>query len=98
MTEEHLGDRNGPTSVGNPDLGTYGEVLHRRLDQVFCPGRTVDIDWLSPLVILCIGHQRTKTRRMIIMVMREKNSSDVADVDPGFRQTARDSVAGVNNI
>jgi hypothetical protein len=35
---------------------------------------------------------------MIIVVMREENSPDVADVDTGFRKTARDSVAGVNNI
>src|SRR5262249_41309119 len=37
-------------AVGDPDFGADREILHRRLDQLFGPGLTVDIDRCCALV------------------------------------------------
>ncbi len=98
MTEEHLGYRYGATSVGNPDLGTDSEILHSGLDQLFCPGRAIDIDRFGALLIPRNRHQRTKARCVIVMMMRDKNSSDLPNVNTSFCKTPRDAVAGINDI
>ena len=51
VTEEQLGYRHGATAVGNPDLGADGEILHSGFDQLFCPGRAIDVDRLRALAI-----------------------------------------------
>jgi hypothetical protein len=35
---------------------------------------------------------------MIVMMMSDKNSSDLSNVDTSFCKTAGDGVAGINNI
>jgi hypothetical protein len=98
MTEEHPGYRYGATSIGNPDLGTYGEILHSGLDQLFCPGRAIDVDRLRALAIPRQGHQSTKARGVIIMMVRNKDCSDLSDINTGLRKTPCDTVAGINDI
>ena len=98
MTDEHLGYRYGATSVGNPDLGTYGEILHSGLDQLFCPGRAIDVDRLCSLPIPRQGHQRAKARCVIVMMMRNKNRSDLSDINTSLRKTPCDTIAGIDDI
>src|SRR5262245_60192767 len=98
VTDEYLGDRHGATSVGDPDLSTYGEVLHGGFDQFCCPGRAIDVNRLRPLTIPGQGHQRAKARRVIVMMVCNKNGSDLSDIDTSFRKTTRSAVAGINNI
>jgi hypothetical protein len=61
VTEEQLLNGYRAASIGNSDFGADGEVLHRGLHQIFRPGRTIDIDRLSPLVVPRDRHQRTQT-------------------------------------
>jgi hypothetical protein len=42
--------------------------------------------------------QRTETGRVIVVMMSDKDSSDFANVDSGFRKTPRDAVAGIDYI
>jgi hypothetical protein len=98
MTRENLGYRHSATSVGNPDLGTYGEIPHSGLNQLFCSRRTIDDDRLRSLAIPRQGHQGTKTCRVIVMMMRNKNRSDLSDINTRFRKAACDTIAGINDI
>jgi hypothetical protein len=61
VTEEQLRNGYRAASIGNSDFGADGEVLHRGLHQIFRPGRTIDTDRLSPLVVPRDRHQRTQT-------------------------------------
>ena len=56
VTEEEFLNRDRAASVGNSDLGADGEILYRSLDQVLCPGWTIDVDRLGPLIVPCGGH------------------------------------------
>ncbi len=98
MTEEHLGYRYGAASVGDPDLSTNGEILDSGLDQVFCPGRAIDIDRFGAILIPRNRHQRPKTRRVIVMMVGDENSSDLPNVDTSFCKPACDAVARINNV
>src|SRR5262249_3403671 len=98
MAEEQLIYRYCAASVGDPDLSTNGEILHRSLDQVFRLGRAIDIDWLGPLVIPRDRHQRTQARRVIVVMVGDENRSDISDVETSLRNTARDAVASVRDI
>ena len=42
--------------------------------------------------------QRTKARRVIVMMMSDKNSSDLSDINTSLRKTACDAVAGINDV
>ena len=98
MTEEHLGYRYGAASISNPDLGTYGEILHGGFNQLYCFGRAIDIDRLRTLSIPRNRQQRTKTGCVIVMMVRNENDSDLSGIDTSFRKTARGAVAGINDI
>ena len=98
MTEEYLGYRHAATSVGNPDLGTDSEILNSGLDQLCCPGRAIDMDRFSAILIPRHRQQRTKTSRVIVMMVSDKNNADFPDVDTSFRKTPRDAVARINDI
>src|SRR5262249_51765121 len=98
MTEEHSIYRYAPASIGDPDFSAYPEILHRCLDQVFCPGRTIHIDRLGALVVPGDRHQRSEARRVIVVKMSEENGSNIPDIDSGFGDPARRPIAGVNDI
>jgi hypothetical protein len=98
MTEKHLGYRYRASAIGYPDLGTYSEILHGGLDQLFGPGRAIDMDRLGALAIPRQGHQRTETRCVVVMVVRNKNQSDLSDINTSLCQTACGAVAGINDI
>ncbi len=98
MTEKHLDYRYAAASIGNPDLGTDGEILHSGLDQLFCSGRTIDIDRFGAILIPRNRQQRTKTSRVIVVVMSDKYSSDLPNVNASFCKTPRDAIAGINDI
>src|SRR5262245_32908808 len=98
MAEENLSYGDAPASVGNPDFGADVEILDRSLDQVFCPRRAIHIDRLGTLVVPSNGHQRSKPRRVIIMMMGEEDSSNIPDINSNFGNPARRPVASVNNI
>jgi hypothetical protein len=98
MTEEHLGYRYCAASVGYPDLCTDTEILHSRLDQVFCSGRAIDMDRLGALLIPRDRQQRTETGCVIVVMVSDKDNSDFANVDTSFHKTPRDPVAGINDI
>jgi hypothetical protein len=98
MTEEQLGYRHCATSVGNPDLGTNGKIPHSGLHQLFCPGRAIDVNRLRTLTIPRQRHQGTKARCVIVMMMRNKNCSDLSDINTSFRKTTCDTIAGINDI
>ena len=78
MTEEHLVYRQRATSVGDPDLGTDGVILHSGFDQLFGPGRAIDMDRLGALLIPRDRQQRTETGCVIVVMMSDKDNSDFA--------------------
>ena len=84
MTEEHLRYRYAAASVGNPDLGADGEILHSGLDQLFCPGRAIDMDRFGAFLIPRNRQQRTKTSRVIVVMMSDKNSPISRTLIPAF--------------
>src|SRR5919108_466542 len=98
MTEEQPGYRYGATAVSNPDLGTYGEILYSGPDQLFSPGRAIDVDRFRALAIPRQGHQRTKSSCVIIMMVCNKNRSDLSDINTGLRKTPCDGIAGIDDI
>src|SRR6185437_16025812 len=98
VTEKDLSDRYRTASIGDSDLRANGEVLHVCLDELFRPRRPVHIDRLRALVVPGGGHQRAETRRMIIMMVREENDSDVSNVEASLGNTARGPVAGIDYI
>jgi hypothetical protein len=98
ITEEQLGYRYGAASISNPDLGTYGEILHGGLNQLCCSGRAIDVDRLRTLSIPRNRQRRTKTGCVIVMMMRNENDSDLPGIDTSLRKTARGAVAGINDI
>ena len=97
-THEYLGYRYGPASVGNTDLGTDREVPHSGFDQFFCLRRTVNMDWLCALSIPRQRQERSEARGVIVVMVRNKNRSDVSDLNTRLRETPRDAVPGVNNV
>jgi hypothetical protein len=98
MSEEHLGYRYRAASVGNPDLSTDGEILHSGLDQLYGLVRAIDIDRFAAILIPRNRQQRAKTGRVIVMMVSDKNSSDLSNIDTSFRKTACDAIARVNNV
>src|SRR6185503_12225938 len=98
MTKEHLRYRHGATSVSNSDLSTNGVILHGGLDQLCCPGRAVDIDGLGTLSAPRNRQQRTKARRVIVMMMSDKNRSNFSEIYTSLRKTTGNTVAGINEI
>jgi hypothetical protein len=98
MPEEHLRYRYAATSIRNPNFGAYAEILDRSLDQVFCPRRAIHIDRLGTLVVPGDGHQRSEPGSVIIMMMGEKDGSNIPNIKSSFRNPTRRSVASVNDI
>src|SRR5262245_57346792 len=98
MTEEQFSDRYGTTPVSYPDFGTNREILHSGFDQLFCPGRAIDVNRLRSLAIPGHGHQGTKASCMIVMMVGNKNCSDLPDIYTSLRNTPCDAVAGINDI
>src|SRR5262249_21187123 len=102
MTEEHIGYRHRAASVRYPDLGTNAAILHSSFDQLFCPGWAIDVDWLRTLAIPRQGHEGTEACCVIVVMVRNKNRSDLPDIYTRLRNTAAatvaDTVAGINNI
>ena len=56
------------------------------------------MDRLRTLAKLRQGHQRAKARCVIVMMVRNKNESNLLDIYTGLRKTAGDTVAGINDI
>src|SRR5258708_1148147 len=98
VAEEQLVYRYRATSVGNPDLGTDGEILHRGLDQIFCPWRAIDIDGLGSLVIPSDGHERTESCSVIVVMVSDEDSSHISNVEPRLSNAACSTVAGAHDI
>jgi hypothetical protein len=98
MTEEDVGYRHAAASVRNPDLGTDGEILYSGLDQLFCPGRAIDMDCLGAILIPRNRQQRAEAGRVIVVMVSDKNNPDFANVDTSFRKTPRDPVTRINDI
>src|SRR5215470_7040865 len=98
MAIENLSDRDRAPAVSNPDLGTDGVILHGRLNQRLCRGRTIYVDRACALVVPCDRHQRTKSCGVIVMVMGDEDCPDVADVNTSLCDTSRYSVAGIDNV
>ena len=44
------------------------------------------------------GHQRTEASRLIVMMVRNKNRSNLSDFYTSLRNTARGAVTGINDI
>jgi hypothetical protein len=97
VAEEHLSYRHGAASVGNPDLSTYREIHHSGRHQLYGPGRPIDMDRLRAILIPHNRQQRTKTSCVIVMMVSDKNSSDLSNVDTNFRKTTCDAVALIND-
>jgi hypothetical protein len=98
MTEEHLGYWYGAPSIGYPDLGTDGALLHGGFGQFFSPGRAIDVDWLRLLAIPRHGHECTKARGVVVMIVRKKNRADLSEVNTSLCKTPCDTVASINDI
>ena len=45
-----------------------------------------------------IDNQRTKTRRVIVMMMSDKNRSNFSEINTSLRKTTCNAVAGINDI
>jgi hypothetical protein len=98
VTEEHPSDWNGTASIGNSNFGTQRKILHGGLNQHFRPGRAIDVDRLRPVFIPSDGHQRPKSRCVIVMVVGDENDADVSNIDSGLRHAANDAISGVNDV
>jgi hypothetical protein len=44
------------------------------------------------------GHQRTKARCVIVVMVRNKNYSDLSEINTSLPKTACDTVTGINDI
>jgi hypothetical protein len=60
--------------------------------------RAIDIDRFGAILIPRNRQQCTKTGRVIVMMVSDKNSSDLSNIDTSFRKTACDAIARVNNV
>jgi hypothetical protein len=56
------------------------------------------VDRLRPLAIPRQGHERTKTRGVVVMMVRKKNRADLADVNTSLGKTPCDTVASINDV
>ena len=88
VSEKDVDYRHGAASIGNPDLRAYDEILHGGLDQLLRFERAVDVDRLRTLAIPRQGHQRTKASRMIVMMVRNENRSDLSQINTSLRNAA----------
>jgi hypothetical protein len=98
VTEEHMVYRHCAASIRDSDLGTNAEILHSRVDQFFCSRWPIDMDRFRTLAIPRRRHQRTKSRRVIVMMVRDENNSDLSYINTRLRNTPDDTVAGINAI
>src|SRR5919109_4815874 len=98
MTVKHLRYRYAAASVGDSDLGTNRKILDSGLNQLYCPGRTIDVNRLGAILIPHNRQQRPETGCVIVMVMSDKNSSDLANVNTRLCKAACDAVASINDI
>src|SRR5262245_44207317 len=98
MTKEYLSNRHRDAAVGNSDLSTDIEQLHNRFDERLRWGWAIHIDRFRKILIPCGRDQRTETSRVVIMMMRDKNRGDLANVNAGFCQPTRNTIAGIHEI
>jgi len=82
--------------VRQSDFGAYPVILRGCFDQGGGWRWAVNIDRRLALGIPCNRHQHAKSTSVIIMMVGDENSSDVADVDPAFaRRLATPSPASI---
>ena len=98
MTEESLLNRYRAASIGNSDLGTDSEILHRSLYQIFRSGWAIDVDGLGPLVVPCGRHKCAKAGSVVVMMMRDENGAHISNVETSLGDAASHAIAGVNDI
>src|SRR5215831_1125871 len=98
MAIEYLSDGDREPAVGNPDLGTDGVILHGRLNQRLCRGRTIYVDRACALVVPCDRHQRAKSCGVIVMVMSNEDGSDVADINASLGDPSCNAVACIDDV
>jgi hypothetical protein len=53
---------------------------------------------LRTLTIPGHGHQRPKTSCVIVMMVRNKNSSDLSNINACVRKAASNTVTGINDV
>jgi hypothetical protein len=56
------------------------------------------MDRFGAILIPCNQKQCTKTSRVIVVMVSDKNSSNLSKVDTTFRKTPRNAVARINYI
>jgi hypothetical protein len=56
------------------------------------------MDRLRTLAIPRQGHQRTKASRVIVMMVRNENRSNLSQINTSLRNAACGAVAGINDI
>jgi hypothetical protein len=56
------------------------------------------MDWLCALSVPRRGHQRSKACCVIVMMVRDKNDSDISDLNTRLCDTACDPVSSIDDI
>src|ERR1700680_591956 len=95
---EHLGCRNGLSSIAYSDFRTDREKVQQSLHACRRARGAVDVHEVRATGVIHHRHQRSQSARMVAVGMRDEDVVDIAKVRPQPCQTTCNTVTSIYNI